>query len=132
MSNQIAKDMTAEEAAELERLEKKLAKDIAEKRKEFEIGRKCPKTSADRMVSVYSLYGSSGTVIYQYGDFGRTWIQYLGMSDAPTHPQGFSQWGEMEAHKAAAYRYASGKERIRWLDLPEHIRKHVIARATES
>ena len=73
MSNQIAKDMTAEEAAELERLKKKLAKDIAEKRKEFEIGRKCPKTSADRMVSVYSLYGSSGTVIYQYGDFGRTW-----------------------------------------------------------
>ena len=66
------------------------------------------------------------------GEFGRTWIQYLGMSDAPTHPQGFSQWGEMTAHQAAGYRYASGKDRIRWLDLPEHIRKHVIARAAES
>ena len=66
-------DMTAEEAAELEQLEKKLAKDIAEKRKEFEIGRKCPKTSSDRMVHVFGLYGTAGTVSYKYGDFGGTW-----------------------------------------------------------
>lgn len=64
------------------------------------------------------------------GRFADTYIPYLGMSDAPTHPQGFSQWGEMTAHEAAAYRYRSSHERVRWLDLPEHIRNHVIARAT--
>lgn len=64
------------------------------------------------------------------GDFGRTFIQYLGMSGAPTHPQGVSMWGEMSAYEAANYRYAKKHHRIRWLDLPEHIRAHVIARAT--
>lgn len=58
-------------------------------------------------------------------------IMYLGMSDAPSHPQGISMWGEMKPHEAAAYRYRCGHHRIRWLDLPEHIRKHVVARATE-
>jgi hypothetical protein len=61
--------------------------------------------------------------------YANTYIQYLDMSDNPTHPQGFSQWGEMTAPQAAAYRYRDGHQRIRWLDLPEHIRKHVIARA---
>lgn len=66
-----------------------------------------------------------------YRRFANTTVQYLGMSDSPTHPQGFSQWGELSAADAAAYRYRSGKHRIRWLDLPEHIRKHVQFRATE-
>lgn len=61
---------------------------------------------------------------------GRVIVPFLGMSDAPSHPQGVSMWGEMDARDAAAYRYRCGKERIRWLDLPEHIRAHVIARAT--
>jgi len=64
------------------------------------------------------------------GDYGRTWLQYLAMSDAPTHPQGFSQCGELSAYDAASYRRASQRHRIRWLDLPEHIREHVIARAS--
>ena len=58
-------------------------------------------------------------------DMGRN-VHYLSMSDAPTHPQGFSQWGEMPA----ANRTCCGKH-IRWLDLPEHIRKHVVARAKD-
>jgi len=53
-------------------------------------------------------------------------VHYLSMSDAPTHPQGFSMWGEMPA----ANRDYCGKH-IRWLDLPEHIRKHVVARAED-
>ena len=61
-----------------------------------------------------------------------TYVPYLGMSDAPTHPQGFSQWGELKAYDAAALRYRDGHHRIRWLDLPEHIRSHVVARATET
>lgn len=52
-------------------------------------------------------------------------VFYLGMSDDPTSPQGFSMWGECDA----AWR--PSHQRIKWLDLPEHIRKHVIARASE-
>ena len=52
-------------------------------------------------------------------------VFYLGMSDAPTWPQGFSMWGECPAS------YRPSHERVRWLDLPEHIRQHVIARAEE-
>jgi len=60
-----------------------------------------------------------------------TYIPYLGMSDNPTHPQGFSQFGEIRAHERAqgAYRKAWGK-RIAWDSLPEHIQRHVIARWT--
>lgn len=52
-------------------------------------------------------------------------VMYLGMSGAPTHPQGFSQWGECPASWRPAH------QRIRWLDLPEHIRQHVIYRVTQ-
>lgn len=65
------------------------------------------------------------------GRYADTWIQFLGMSDAPTHPQGVSLWGEMPAHQAAAYRYRCKRQRIRWQDLPEHIRRHVAARAAD-
>jgi hypothetical protein len=53
-------------------------------------------------------------------------IAYLAMSDAPEHPQGFSQWGECGASNRAGL----GKQ-VRWLDLPKHIRQHVIARVTQ-
>lgn len=66
------------------------------------------------------------------GTYAGTWLHYLGMSGAPTHPQGFSQFGELEAHQAMNYRYRNGRYRIRWLDLPEHIRAHIVARASAS
>lgn len=53
-------------------------------------------------------------------------VEYLGMSENPSSPQGFSQWGEMPASNRAA----CGKH-IKWLDLPENIQKHVISRANE-
>lgn len=71
-----------------------------------------------------------GSICEGSDTFANTYVQYVGMSGAPTHPQGFSMWGELTAQQAAAYRYREGKHRVRWLDLPEHIRKHVIARAT--
>ena len=50
-------------------------------------------------------------------------VYCLDMSSDPTHPWfGVSMWGECDA----AWR--PSHERIRWLDLPEHIRKHVIWR----
>lgn len=61
---------------------------------------------------------------------GNTYVQFLGMSGAPTHPQGVSMWGEFKPGEAATYRYRFGHQRVRWLDLPEHIREHVVHRAT--
>lgn len=73
------------------------------------------------------MFGGSLRTTYE----GRHYVQFLGMSDAPSHPQGISMWGELKQHEAAAYRYRCGKQRVRWLDLPPHIRAHVIARATQ-
>ena len=74
----------------------------------------------------------AGPLLISDGTFGGTYVQGLGMSGAPSHPQGVSQWFELKAHEAAAYRErVRRRERVRWLDLPEHIRKHVIARAEE-
>lgn len=56
--------------------------------------------------------------------FGRK-VQCLGMSNAPTSPQGISMWVMVDAS------WRPSHQRVRWLDLPEHIRQHVIARATE-
>lgn len=53
-------------------------------------------------------------------------VLYLGLSDDPGRANGFSQWGEMPAHN----RDACGRH-VRWLDLPEEIRAHIIARAAE-
>lgn len=61
-------------------------------------------------------------------DGSEIYVQGLGMSDNPTHPQGFSQWFEIPAYQAAQYRYSNGHDRVRWLDLPEHIRQHVVDR----
>ncbi len=50
-------------------------------------------------------------------------VMYLGLNDAPTHPWfGVSMWGEIEAG------YRPWRERVRWLDLPEHIRNHIMKR----
>jgi hypothetical protein len=81
-----------------------------------------------RTIDRYTVF-LGGDWILQLND--DTWLQYIGMSGAPEHPQGFSQFGELRAHEAANYRYRNGHYRIKWNDLPEHIRKHVIARATE-
>jgi hypothetical protein len=84
--------------------------------------------TADRYTVMFTgpdfLVRSGGTA---YKD---TWVPHLDMSDAPSHPQGVSMWGEMPAYDTARLRYVWGKQRIRWLDLPEHIRKHVVARVT--
>lgn len=61
-------------------------------------------------------------------DKDAVYVQGIGMSDAPTHPQGVSLWFELKAHEQAAYRYRNHHRRVRWLDLPEHIREHVITR----
>jgi hypothetical protein len=49
--------------------------------------------------------------------------QSLSMSENPTHPQGVSMWSQ-------CLRAPPGPARkVNWLDLPEHIRAHVLLRA---
>lgn len=74
------------------------------------------------------IFGKQFMNVYPDGECG---ISLLDMSGAPSHPQGVSMWGEYKPHEIAAYRYRSGHYRVKWLDLPENIRKHVIARATD-
>lgn len=68
----------------------------------------------DRSIDRYS-------VLIALGDC----LAWLGMSGAPEHPQGFSQWSETTPHAAARYRREEGHHRVRWLDLPPEIRLHV-------
>lgn len=82
-----------------------------------------PRT-ADRYTVLFG-----GSLLNGTKDGREVWIDYLGMSGAPSHPQGISMYGEFKPHEAARYRYANGHRRIRWLDLPAHIRAHVEARA---
>lgn len=56
-----------------------------------------------------------------------TRIAYLGLDDAPFHPQGICVSGELSAYEAAGYRYrmSQRRRRVRWLDLPETVRRAV-------
>lgn len=58
-------------------------------------------------------------------------VLYLGVGDTPNLPNGYSQWGCLLTHQFSSFRYRSNRHRIRWLDLPEEIREHVVKRATE-
>jgi hypothetical protein len=78
---------------------------------------------------ILSVYDNGGKTCDRYTVLfaGHLWnaslgynVMYLAMSDGLE----FSQWGEMRSDD----REACGKQ-IAWLDLPEHIRNHVIDRA---
>ncbi len=49
-------------------------------------------------------------------------VHYLGLSEYPSHPQGISMWGEISAT------FRPARDRVRWLDIPEDVRKHIQAR----
>ncbi len=48
-------------------------------------------------------------------------VHFLGLSENPNHPQGFSQFGECPPG-------GWGDKLIAWADLPEKVRFHVVAR----
>lgn len=52
-------------------------------------------------------------------------VAYLAMNGAPTHPLGFSQFGEAKWVELADYIRENRKFVISWDDLPEKVRKHV-------
>jgi hypothetical protein len=55
------------------------------------------------------------------------WFGYRGMSENPTHPQGFGQWGEMEAVNLATFRRQAAHCKAKWSDLPEAVKAIVRA-----
>lgn len=63
--------------------------------------------------------------------FANCTIPFMGLSTNPCHPQGLSQWGEINALELQRYRDANRRYRARWLDLPERVRRNVLARAGE-
>lgn len=85
------------------------------------------KGSGERYTVLFTKELSSVT-----GSFAETWVSYLGMSDSPTGAQGIGIWGEFKAHECVSFRTRVKHQRVRWLDLPQHIRDHVIARATSN
>lgn len=100
----------------------------------------CPRRASARWMEeapeyVLSVHDNGGRSFDRYSIFfgAPLWESSMGrkvpglfLSEIPNSPQGFSIWGEVESHD----REASGKK-IRWLDLPENVRKHVISRANE-
>lgn len=66
------------------------------------------------------------TVLYWSKDMvdqaGFAYVECLGMSGAPTHPQGVSMFGQLPRSSDRP------AKRVRWLDLPRHIRQHAISR----
>lgn len=68
----------------------------------------------------------TGDTLVSDGTFSGTYIQGIGLSES-----GASNWFDVRAYEAAAYRYSNHHRRIRWLDLPECVRAAVVARVTE-
>lgn len=52
-------------------------------------------------------------------------VAYLAMGNAPTHPQGVSQYGESSWFEYDTYVNTNRNFLVSWDDLPENIRKHV-------
>lgn len=70
-------------------------------------------------------------VIYRQGEartYANAHVPYLALGETPSHPQGHSMWGEFSAYACVMFRSRSSHDKIRWLDLPENVRKHVEAR----
>jgi hypothetical protein len=68
----------------------------------------------DRFTVVFSHAHSFGLMGYTVG---------RGMSEHPSHPQGFGQWFEYQSH---IYNGRSGGKRIRFQDLPVDCQKLVL------
>jgi len=79
-------------------------------------------------------YGDRYTVFYTevYGGEGREGYMWgRGMSENPTHPQGFGVSFEMQPHEVASYRYANKHRAAKWSDLPEQVKRCVRADLSE-
>ncbi len=99
-----------------------------------------PKRSAQRWLegapkALLAVYDSGGKSFDRYTalygaplwepSMGRT-VPFRGMSEHPSHPQGFGQWGEMQSGDRAAL-----GRKVRFADLPADVKRCIIADCTE-
>ncbi len=86
-----------------------------------------------RHPAIDSFYILFGKEFAGWNEGFRDWeIAGLEVNSCPTNPAfGVSLWGTTPASTVAAYRYANRHRRIRWLDIPENVREHIIYRAGE-
>lgn len=91
---------------------------------------------ADCPKNVLAIYDNGGKTLDRYTVFyklekgaekydGAYWINYRGMSERPSSPQGFGISGEMKAHEVAAYRTRVYRESAKWSELPEEVKECV-------
>ena len=78
-----------------------------------------------RTVDRYTIIFCGDDWIMGDGTYAGTRLHYLGCSAGGL---GFSQFGEFSAYDCAGYRYANKHRRVRWLDIPEETRRHIISR----
>ena len=77
-------------------------------------------------MQIYKVYDNGGKTIDRYTvltepyHFGKS-CECLGLSDNPSHPQGFSQWGDCYEGPQL------GKE-ISFEELPKNVQDHVLQR----
>ena len=105
--------------------------------REHPIGKK-PRAASKRWLvgapeCVIDVFDSGDTVVDRYSVWIRFdrdytepgYVNYLGLSEKPEHPQGFSLWGHLSWSRFSRYRRTARRQRIRWGDLPENVRDHV-------
>lgn len=89
--------------------------------------------TADRYTILYTfplayvLDRKTGRTSDKPGRYADTFIPYLGTSEG----LGVSGHGELSAYDAAQYRYRAKRQRIKWADLPDAVKRAVIAYAEE-
>lgn len=83
----------------------------------------CPEGVAD--IFDHPQYGDRYTVFYRQSFDG--WVDYRGMSESPSSPQGVGISAQMRSYEFSAYRQANRRKRVAWSTLPDAVKRCVIA-----
>jgi hypothetical protein len=85
-------------------------------------------------MKIIGVYDNGGKTLDRYTvvtDYAHTsgidrkrYFMALGLSDNPTDPQGFSQFGDVLAEPDEHNRLTHLGQSIGWDDLPKHVRQH--------
>jgi hypothetical protein len=99
-----------------------------------------PRTQSEKFLDgdcpkgVLAIYDNGGKTFDRYTVFYKPTeplkdiyapIGYRGMSEHPSDPQGFGQYGEMAAWEAREYRSSIYRDSCKWTDLPEDVQRCV-------
>lgn len=85
-------------------------------------------------MEIYKIFDNGGATIDRYTVFFKySWARkqdeyaFLGLSDNPDHPQGFSQWGLWNRQPEDWV----AQEEIKFSELPENVQRNVLRRMEE-